>query len=292
MTDPRINPTTIFMPGTGAGTGYGNYGATQPAANPQQLPPNPYLSGVTSGYLDASGNQQQAPTNPMQFTTQEQANNVASRYGGTAFADQLAGPGNGWSTPQQLVNIPGMQGNLNPGLVTNTLGMYGSSPTSYGQFEVARDIAQNSGQQFNDNYNQWATSQPGFKMDPNLANSGPGYNMVSDGKGGMMNSVGAQPPQQGAPPGMGTPTSFTGANGLQTTGVMNPFGAAPQSQPGVPPGMTAGKDGYLVNGQWIPNNQAGMTPAPPPAAPVPQPANTINPLTGGNGTSNQKTGTL
>lgn len=247
------NPTTIWTPQGG----YGNYAA--PPTNTGGTQPNisPYQAGVTSSYLDAGGQQQQAPTNPYQFATPEAAQRLAAMYGGQAFGDQLGGPGNGWSTPQQLIGINGMQGNLNPGLIANTLGKYGSDPGSYGQFEVQRDIAQNSGKPFVDNYNTWATSQPGWKPNPLLANSGPGYNMVSDGKGGFYNAAGMPAPNQAGP--QGTPTSFTGANGLVTTGIMNPYGA-PTGGGGVPAGRTPGQGGTMINGQWSDYTPANNTP--------------------------------
>ncbi len=242
MGSSAINPTTMWTPQGG----YGNYGATTTTGG-GGAPVSPYQTGVTSGYLDSGGNQQQAPTNPYQFATPQAAQTLAQRYGGTAIGDQLAGPGNGWSSPQQLIGINGMQGALNAGLVANTLGKYGSDPGSYGEFEIQRDIAQNSGQAFNDNYNAWATSQPGWKPNPNLANSGPGYNMVPDGKGGYYNAAGMPAPPVGGP--QGTPTSFTGANGLTTTGIMNPYGA-PAGGGGVPAGKTPGQGGTMINGQW------------------------------------------
>lgn len=236
------------------------YGSTPPTG---KLPPNPYQTGVTSGYLDASGNQQYAPTNPMQFATPQAAQGIATMLGGRAYGDQLTGPGMGWSTPQQLINIPGMQGSINAGLAANTLGMYGSAPGSYGQFELARDIAQNSGQQFNDNYNAWATSQPGWKPDPNLANSGPGFNMTPDGKGGFFNSAGMDASQMGAAYTQPTPPSG--------------------QPPGVPPGMVSGQDGVMMNGVWMPKSTGSMNPAT--VAPVaqvgPQAPTTFTPPPGG-----------
>ncbi len=249
MGSSAINPTTMWTPQGG----YGNYGA--PATQPAQLPPNPYQSGITSGYLDPSGKQQYAPTNPMQFATPQAAQGLATMLGGTAQGSQLTGPGMGWSTPQQMINIPGMQGGINAGLAANTLGMYGSAPGSYGQFELARDIAQNSGQQFNDNYNAWATSQPGWKPDPNLANSGPGFNMVPDGKGGFFNSTGMDASQMGA--------NYT-----------QPNAAPPSTTPPPPAGM------WMYNGQLLPQGQSTAQPtAPPPVVtpPVVTPPTPVGP---------------
>ncbi len=160
------NPTTIWTPAGG------------------YLDPKNYVQGGTVNYLDASGNPATSPLNPNQFATSATASGIAGNLGGTVVNQQLEGPGLSYSTPQAQISVPGAPSLLNAGLVANTYGNYGTSPTGYGQYEVNRDITGNT-----QNYNQWALSQPGFQMDPKMANSGPGYNFVPDGKGGYINQA-------------------------------------------------------------------------------------------------------
>ncbi len=134
---------------------------------------SPFQTGVTSSSIDPkTGQMRYDPTNPNQFATQDAANSLATRYGGTAYGMQLEGPGMGFSSPMQMVRF-GNGNQINAGLATQALGRpeYGSgAPGSYGDYMVSRDVNGTYG----GGYDQWARSQPGFRENPRLANTGPG----------------------------------------------------------------------------------------------------------------------
>ncbi len=149
---------------------------------------SPYQTGVTSSSIDPkTGQMRYDPTNPNQFATQDAANSLATRYGGTAYGLQLQGPGMGFSAPMQQVRFA--NGNqINAGLATQALGRpeYGSgAPGSYGDYMVSRDVNGTYG----GGYDQWARSQPGFRENPRLANTGPGV-------GNQYQHAAPQPSQQ------------------------------------------------------------------------------------------------
>ncbi len=133
---------------------------------------SPYQTGVTSSSIDPkTGQMRYDPTNPNQFATQDAANSLATRYGGTAYGLQLQGPGMGFSAPMQQVRF-GNGNQINAGLATQALGRpeYGSgAPGSYGDYMVSRDV----NGAYGGGYDQWARSQPGFLENPRLANTGP-----------------------------------------------------------------------------------------------------------------------
>lgn len=160
------NPTTMWTP-TG---GY--------------LDPKNYEQGAVVNYLNDQGVAATSPLNPQQFATQATATGIAGNLGGTVVNQQLEGPGLSYSVPQAQISVPGAPSLLNAGLVAGAYGNYGTSPTGYGQYSVNRDITGS-----NQNYTPWALSQPGFQMSNTLANSGPGYNFVPDGKGGFINQA-------------------------------------------------------------------------------------------------------
>lgn len=155
--------------------------ATQPTV------PRGYAQNVT-GY-DPSNSDPNRPIydyNEGQFADQPTADYWANRLGGTAkdadyqFFER--------SEPERLINYGGNE-SMNAGLVADADARYGTPGIDYADYELARDKAQATGQPIASTYNQYATSQPGFKMSSTLANSGPGYNYVPDGKGGFVNAA-------------------------------------------------------------------------------------------------------
>ncbi len=154
-----------------------------------------YLNNVTSGSLDQNGNQQYSPTNPMQFATQDTANQVAKLLGGNAQATNITGPGMGFSQPMQMI------GNINAGLAANTLQQNGSQPGSYGRYLLARD---QSGSGNFPSYDAWASTQPGYN---------PGTRNTSNYDTSGNNTAFQQNPQQFAQQNPGQP----GGNSTQNT---------------------------------------------------------------------------
>ncbi len=173
--DPN-NPNTVrgssFAGGPpGAATTTGS--TTTGAGGGGSAAVDPYQRGVTSSSIDPkTGKQRFDPTNPYQFGTEATAADIAKRYGGIAYGQQFTGPGMGLSSPQQMVRFGNQS--VNAGLAAQALGRpeYGSgAPGSYGDYQVSRDVNQAYGK---GDYDAWARSQPGFRPNPRLANTGPG----------------------------------------------------------------------------------------------------------------------
>ncbi len=137
--DPRINSTTMYLPGAGFLAQTGQATPAELAAASGTAAPNNSAAYLPGGQVTYPGGT--SPINTTQFATQTEADRLAQLYGGTASTLQLQGPGYGW-TPQQQLNIPGAPSQLNAGLVSNTL--Y-NSPGAYGQYLVNRDATGNYG---------------------------------------------------------------------------------------------------------------------------------------------------
>lgn len=162
-------------------------GGAAPVPPAPPAAPRGYAQNVT-GY-DPSNSDPNRPIydyNEGQFADQPTADYWANRLGGQAqnadyqFFER--------SEPERLINYGGNE-SMNAGLVSDTDARYGTPGIDYADYEIARDRAQATGQRIAPTYNQYATSQPGFKMSSTLANSGPGYNYVPDGKGGFVNAA-------------------------------------------------------------------------------------------------------
>src|SRR6266550_791673 len=156
--------------------------ATQQGAQPSYLDQSNYVQGGGISYVKPDGTMGVWPINPNQFATGTTAAEIAKQIGGTAGGTQLT-PGLGGFTyvdangkPMDQTNVTAGGATMNAGLVAQNFGKYGSGPGSYGQYEIAGGGAAPS----NQTYSQYALSQPGFKMDPTLGNSGPGYNFAWD----------------------------------------------------------------------------------------------------------------
>ncbi len=147
------------------------------------LDPSAYVQGGGISYIKPDGTMGVWPINPNQFATGATAEQIAAQIGGTAGGAQLTpGPGgfqyvDSTGKPMDQTNVTSPSGTqMNAGLVAQDFGKYGSTPGSYGQYEIAGQGAAPPDQ----TYAQYALSQPGFQMDPTLGNSGPGYNYAWD----------------------------------------------------------------------------------------------------------------
>lgn len=169
MATSAVNATTMWMPGTG-------YLAAPGQATPEEQQQNlAYQYGVNINYPGGS-----SPANPAQWATPQTAQQVATNLGGSVQNQQLEGPGYNYSSPQPQIAVPGAPSTLNAGLVQGQYDRYGSDPYGIGSYQVNRDLSSNQGNY--PSYALWASSQPGFQMNSQMANSGPGYNFVADPK--------------------------------------------------------------------------------------------------------------
>lgn len=247
------------------------------------LNPQNYIQGGNTNYLDPSGNPAQSPLNPTQFATDPIAQGIAGNLVGTVRNDQLAGPGMGYTgadgkpITQAQILTPGNPNAMNAGLVAQNFGQYGSAPGSLGQYNIAGNGSAPSDQ----TYAQYAMSQPGFKMDPKLGNSGPGYNYAFDPKTGTYTNTatgqtGVTPDQAtqqmqqannlapstapNTPP--NTPGPGLSATTVPTGGAPQP--GSPQATPGapswIPQGFKLGPNGNIVPVNVATPGSSGVTP--------------------------------
>ncbi len=210
-----FNPTTNSMNTAPQTPGAPAAAPGQPPAIPNNLGtagmfgPDAWQNGINiSSGIGEGGQTINMPGNSRQWATGNTANTLAQKLGGTVVDQQLEGPGLGYSSPQKQLQFQnGKQ--LNAGLVADTYSRYGDDPTGYGQYLVNRDMTGNQ-----QNYGDWAHAQPGFKINPNLANTGPGMgtftaDQQSQGPAnassqGLQNGMGLQ----GGQPGQGNPGGY------------------------------------------------------------------------------------
>ncbi len=217
---------------------------------------NNFIQGGNVTYLNPDGSPGQAPLNPNQFATDPTAKGIAGNLGGSVVNQQLTGPGLGYvgsdgkPITQAQIQTPGNPNLMNAGLVAQNFGKYGDAPGSLGQY----NIAGNGSAPANQSYAQYALSQPGFKMDPLLGNSGPGYNFAYDpktgtytntatGQGGITPAQATQQMQQANAP---APQGSTG-NAHASLGLpAGTTGSTPTQPSWVPKGFKLGPGGNLV----------------------------------------------